>query len=80
MMSNLCLLEMNAYILHKHLETDGFDSSGVSLILNVLSFVLVVLLYVLFGIFCGHGPLFKICAVITTMSITLKMRKLMLLD
>lgn len=61
MISNLCLLGMNAYILHKHLETDGFDSSGVSLILNVLSLVTAVPLYVLFGIFCGHGPLLKVC-------------------
>ena len=59
--SNLCLFGMNAFILHKYLETDGFNSSGVSLVLNFLSLITAVPLYVLTGSFCGHGPLSDVC-------------------
>ena len=59
--SNLCLLGMNAFILHKYIETDGFNSSGVSLVLNFLSLITAVPLYVLRGSLCGHGPLSDVC-------------------
>ena len=55
--SNLALLGTNAFILHKYLETDGFASSGVSLVFNVVSFIYAVTDYVMNGVFCGHGPL-----------------------
>ena len=37
MFANLGLLGMNVFILHKYFDTQGFNSSGTSLILNVLS-------------------------------------------
>lgn len=59
-LANLCLLGMNAYVLHKYIDTEGFNSSGVSFIFNVLSFGFAVPTYVLFSSFCGHGPLFRV--------------------
>ena len=61
MVANLGLLGMNAFILYKYIDTEGFNSSGLSLVLNALSFSFTVPVYVLVGVFCGHGPLFKVC-------------------
>lgn len=57
--SNLALLGMNTFILHKYFQVDGFNSSGVSLVLNMISIVFAVFVYVMTGVFCGHGPLCK---------------------
>ena len=61
LVSNLALLGMNTFILHKYFETEGFNSSGVSLVLNIVSVVFAIVLYVMSGVFCGHGPLYSIC-------------------
>lgn len=57
LISNLALLGMNAFILHKYLQTEGFNSSGISLVFNVVSLIFAVVDYVMNGVFCGHGPL-----------------------
>ena len=57
--ANLGLLGMNAYILHKYLTIAGFHSSGVSLVLNVVSFIFGTVIYIFGDKFCGHGPLYK---------------------
>ena len=59
LVSNLSLLGMNTFILHKYFQTEGFNSSGISLIFNVVSLIYAVADYVVNGVFCGHGPLRK---------------------
>ena len=59
--ANLGLLGMNAYILNKYLSSAGFHSSGVSLVLNCVSFIIGTALYTFGSRFCGHGPLYRKC-------------------
>ena len=61
-LANICLAGINAFILHKYIDTEGFDSSGISLVLNVLSVALeaIILFYVLGATLCGSQPLYKI--------------------
>jgi len=59
--ANLGLLGMNAYILNKYLSSAGFSSSGVSLVLNCLGFIVGTAIYTFGSKFCGHGPLCKMC-------------------
>ena len=61
MLANLGLVGLNAFILYKYFEKDGPMSSGISLALNVLSLSFTIPVYVLGGIFCGRGPLYKEC-------------------
>ena len=58
-LANLGLLGMNAYILNKYLSSAGFLSSGVSLVLNCVSFIIGTAIYTFGSTFCGHGPLYK---------------------
>ena len=58
--ANISLMGMNAFILHKYIDTDGFDSSGVSLVLNVSSVVLGGTIYVFGATFCGRQPIYKV--------------------
>ena len=58
--ANVCLIGMNAFILHKYIDIEGFDSSGISLVLNVISVTSGAILYVLGATFCGSQPLYKV--------------------
>ena len=59
--ANLGLLGMNAFILNKYLSSAGFLSSGVSLVLNCVGFIVGTAIYTFGSKFCGHGPLYKMC-------------------
>lgn len=61
MLSNLGLLGLNSYILYKHFGTEGANSPGVSLGLNLVSLVYMIPNYVFRAVFCGHGPLYRVC-------------------
>lgn len=59
-LANICLAGMNAFILDKYIDTEGFDSSGISLVLNVISVASGAIFYVLGATFCGSQPLYKV--------------------
>ena len=58
--ANLCLAAMNAFILSKYIDMEGFDSSGISLVLNVTSVASGATFYALGATFCGSQPLYKV--------------------
>jgi MFS family permease len=69
MVAYMGLLGLNSYILYKYSVTAGGDldlldssSPAVSLGLNLVSLVYLIANYVLFAVFCGHGPLKDICS------------------
>ena len=57
MVANLSLVGLNAFILHDTGET----SPAITLALNGLSLSFAIPVYILGGVFCGHGPLYKVC-------------------
>ena len=59
--ANIGLVGLNSFILHQYIHTEGEKSTEVSLVLTILSLLFTVPLYVFFGVFCGHGPLYRAC-------------------
>lgn len=63
MFANLGLLGLNSYILYKFSVTGGGRSSspGVSMGLNLVSLTYTIPNYIFGAVFCGHGPLYRVC-------------------
>lgn len=59
--ANVGLVGLNSFILHQYIHTEGEKSTEVSLVLTILSLLFTVPVYVFFGVFCGHGPLYRAC-------------------
>ena len=61
MLANFGLVGLNAFILYKYFDTGGTLSILITLALNGLSLSFSIPVYVLSAVFCGHGPLYKVC-------------------
>ena len=61
LVANLSLVGLNSFILYKYINTEGERSTEISLALTLLSLVFAIPVYIFCGIFCGHGPLYRVC-------------------